>query len=180
MKLFFDTEFTGLHQTTTLVSLGIVDENGRYFYAEFTDYDKSQINDWLQNNIIDNLQFTTDAKWETNGDNFVIVGDSKQIKSALTMWLEKYKDEQIEFWSDVYAYDWVLFNGLLADYSSGYPVLPQNIYYIPFDLATAFKIKGIDPDISRNDYAGGLNVQHNALSDATVIKKCYEKVMEIK
>ena len=29
MKIFFDTEFTGLHKNTTLISIGLVDENGR-------------------------------------------------------------------------------------------------------------------------------------------------------
>lgn len=52
MKVFFDTEFTGLHKNTTLISLGCVDENGRTFYAEFTDYDKSQVDDWINENVI--------------------------------------------------------------------------------------------------------------------------------
>ena len=34
MKIFFDTEFTGLVQNTKLISIGMVDENGRAFYAE--------------------------------------------------------------------------------------------------------------------------------------------------
>ena len=42
-KIFFDTEFTGLHQKTTLISIGLVSEDGREFYAELTDYDKSQV-----------------------------------------------------------------------------------------------------------------------------------------
>ena len=56
-KLFLDTEFTGLHQNTTLISLGIIDENGRKFYAEFYDYSRLQIDDWLQTNVIDNLMY---------------------------------------------------------------------------------------------------------------------------
>lgn len=51
MKLFFDTEFTGLHKDTTLISLGMVDEDGRTFYAEFNDYDKSQCDEWIQKNV---------------------------------------------------------------------------------------------------------------------------------
>ena len=43
MKIFFDTEFTGLHKGTELISIGMVDEVGRTFYAEFNDYDKNQI-----------------------------------------------------------------------------------------------------------------------------------------
>ena len=37
MKIFFDTEFTGLHKNTTLISIGLVAENGKKFYAEFND-----------------------------------------------------------------------------------------------------------------------------------------------
>ena len=55
MKIFFDTEFTGLHQKTTLISIGLISEDGSTFYAEFTDYDKSQIDDWIEKNVIANL-----------------------------------------------------------------------------------------------------------------------------
>ena len=48
MKIFFDTEFTGLHKNTTLISIGLVAENGDKIYAELNDYDKSQIDEWLQ------------------------------------------------------------------------------------------------------------------------------------
>jgi len=40
-KIFFDTEFTGLHQNTTLISIGLISECGKTFYAELTDYDKT-------------------------------------------------------------------------------------------------------------------------------------------
>ena len=43
MKIFFDTEFTGLHKNTTLVSIGMVAENGHTFYAELNDYNHNQI-----------------------------------------------------------------------------------------------------------------------------------------
>lgn len=56
MLLFFDTEFTGLHKDTTIISLGIVAENGRKFYAEFTDYDEIQCDDWIKENVL-NTQF---------------------------------------------------------------------------------------------------------------------------
>ena len=57
MKIFFDTEFTGLHQHTTLISIGLIAEDGRKFYAEFNDYDKSQVDEWMQENVINNLKF---------------------------------------------------------------------------------------------------------------------------
>ena len=57
MKIFFDTEFTGLHKNTTLISIGLVAENGDKIYTELNDYDKSQIDEWLQKNVIDNLMY---------------------------------------------------------------------------------------------------------------------------
>ena len=57
MKIFFDTEFTGLHKNTTLISIGLFDENGRNFYAEFNDYDESQCDDWIQDNVIKYLAY---------------------------------------------------------------------------------------------------------------------------
>ena len=47
MKIFFDTEFTGLHQGTTLISIGMIAEDGRELYCELNDYDKTQIDNCL-------------------------------------------------------------------------------------------------------------------------------------
>lgn len=55
MNLYFDSEFTGLHKNTTLISLGIVAENGKKFYAEFHDYDSQQCDSWIKENVISNL-----------------------------------------------------------------------------------------------------------------------------
>ncbi len=56
--------------------------------------------------------------------------------------------------------------------------IPKAIYYIPFDLCTLFRIKGIDPDVSREEFAEMTkgSQKHNALWDAKVIKKCYKKI----
>ena len=62
MKIFFDTEFTGLHRNTTLISIGLVSENRRTFYAEFNDYNDRQLNDWLKQNVLPHLLHKTDIK----------------------------------------------------------------------------------------------------------------------
>jgi len=78
-------------------------------------------------------------------------------------------------WSDCLSYDWVLFNQLWGHAFS----IPKNIYYIPFDICTLFKVKGIDPDINRERFLEWPDSEqkHNALWDARVIKACYEKLM---
>lgn len=189
-KVFWDSEFTGLHQHTTLISVGLVAETGEYFYAEFEDYDKGQINEWLQANVIDNL-FLTQA-WSIEGalppskkvyQKFECKGDAAKIVEYLNLWLQQF--EQVEMWSDCLAYDWVLFNQLFGHAFN----IPKNVYYIPFDLATLMKAKGVDPDINREEFAGpmievndaynwGAKPKHNALWDAYVIRACYNKLMQ--
>ena len=51
MRVFFDSEFTGLRQDTTLISIGLVAEDGHMFYAELTDYDRNQVYPWLEENV---------------------------------------------------------------------------------------------------------------------------------
>jgi hypothetical protein len=177
MKLFFDTEFTGLHKNTTLISLGIVSEDGRTFYAEFNDYDNTQVDEWIKNNVISNLKFNNyEELFPKTMPRFVPNYELKSYKDfvakSLQDWLCQF--DKIEMWSDCLAYDWVLFNDLFENAFN----IPKNIYYIPFDICTLFKIKGIDPDINREQFVGmESNKKHNALHDAFVIKKCYEKLM---
>lgn len=167
MKIFFDTEFTWLRQNTTLISIWLVSEDWREFYAEFTDYDKHQVDKWIQVNVIENLE------WKKEG---VHVWDTEYIKALLENWFSNF--ESVEIWSDCLSYDWVLFNSLLADFSEWYPKLPSNINYIPFDICTLFKMKWIDPDISREEFSGIGWKKHNALHDAKVIRACYNKLTQ--
>jgi hypothetical protein len=176
MRLFFDTEFTGLHQKTTLVSIGIESEDGKTFYAEFTDYDKSQVDKWLQENVIDKLilnDWDNDKDYEPYSNRVTVSGNTVEIENALGHWLHQF--DSIEIWSDCLSYDWVLFCNIFGHAFN----IPKNIYYIPFDICTLFKARGIDPDINREKFAFGEYVQemkdqkHNALWDAKVIKECY-------
>jgi len=163
MNVFFDMEFTGLHQRTTPISIGLVSEDGQEFYAVFTDYDREQIDPWIAENVIANI-----------GESRVI-GDTAYVVFLLRKWLTQF--DQAVMWSDVYAYDWVLFCELFG----GALKVPKNVYYIPFDLATLFVANYIDPDVNREEYAK-MEVEskywkHNALWDAMVIKACYERAM---
>lgn len=158
MKIFFDTEFTGLHKSTTLISIGIVSEDGRELYYELNDYDKNQIDDWLEDNVIANL------------NNLESI-NTEELRVAIEEFIKPY--DKVEVWSDCLSYDWVLFNQIWGHAFN----IPDKIYYIPFDICTLFKIKGIDPDINREEFANMLegSKKHNALWDAKVIRECYSK-----
>lgn len=172
-KIFFDCEFTGLNQNTALISIGLVSECGRTCYLEFQDYAKHQIDEWLTENVLSKLKFpqATFYKSLSGAGNREATGIVSELRYDLATWLSQFKN--IEIWSDCLAYDWVLFCELFG----GALHIPENIYYIPFDICTLFKIKGIDPDISREDFCGLQGAKHNALHDAEVIKACYKKLM---
>lgn len=182
-KLFLDTEFTGLHKDTSLVSLALVSENDVFFYAEFTDYDRSQIDKWLQDNVVDNLFLKDDELFWTGVDideNTIKRYDSRHVLDNTQGVRYKFKDwlsqfDEVEIWSDCLAYDWVLFNHIFGHAFK----LPRQINYIPFDICTLMKVKGIDPDINREEFARTKveGNKHNALYDAKIIKACYERLV---
>jgi hypothetical protein len=192
MNIFFDTEFTGLHKNTSLISIGLVTENGDEFYAEVEDYDKTQVDVWIQEHVIDNL-FVDKIIYEASSkaikidkkpnpnlpkgrafidhNNMYVKCKHKELKIHLQAWLNQY--DCVEMWSDCLAYDWVLFNNI---FGSAFDI-PNNVYYIPFDICTLFKVMGIDPDINREKFVGIDGMKHNALHDAKIIKACYKKLL---
>jgi hypothetical protein len=182
--LFFDFEFTGLHKKTTPISLGIVSDTGETFYAEWTDYDKSQVDDWLQENVLDNLLLKGEAddRWIPNvTSDMEVLGNAEKIKHCLTTWLEYISQdcEQIVMWYDVGCYDGVLFADIFGHSFN----MPKKIDYQFRDLATLIETKGHDLNhFSRTAYleSKGIEIEgkrHNALYDALQIKAIHESLL---
>lgn len=174
-RIFFDTKFTGLQKNTTLISIGFISECGKQFYAEFADYNKSQLNDWLIENVMSGLSLDKVGVSKLTDNEACVKGDRDFIKDKLEDWLVQF--DEIEMWSDCLGYNWVLF----CDIFGGAQSIPENVYDIPFDLCTLMLIKGEDPDATRVLFAYDelrntkIN-QHNALFDAQLIKLCYDKI----
>lgn len=139
--------------------------------------------------MIKNLIFSDKKHFvESLGNKTYAKGTLSQVREVLTDWFRQLPE--VEIWADVLAYDWVLFCNIFGDAFK----LPSNIFYIPFDVATLLKIKGINPDVPRLKYAfedrqhlecamkkyGIPQVnQHNALVDAIVLKTIYDKTFAI-
>ena len=200
IKIFLDSEFTGLHKDTTLISIGLVSERGDTFYAEFNDYDESQCDDWVKDNVIANLILNSLPNkrsryfnWTPNGKEVNIKGSKSDIAKYLADWFQniqggplswieygdakpkEIKHPTIEIWSDCLAYDWVLFNDL---WGSAFDI-PSCVYYIPFDICTALRLHNMDPDGCREELADLDSseeiIKHNALFDAKIIKQIHDK-----
>lgn len=177
MRVFLDTEFTGLHQSTTLISLGLKAANGKKFYAEFIDFDSNQVDDWIRDNVLQHLLFRDEESKELVLGDYTYVKNTRDVIAVkLAKWLTQFK--HVEIWSDCLAYDAVLFNELFG----GSLNLPTNVDYIFYDICTLFKLFGIDPDISREAFIDSPieGIKHSALYDAEVIEACFNKLVRNK
>lgn len=188
MYIFFDTEFTGLYKDTTLISIGLVTENGDTFYAEFNDYDRTQCDDWIQQNVINNLYGEDKIKRLRKTEyNAYVYGNKQQVAEELKLWLELFKDEEIQFVSDVCHYDFVLLIDLFGQAFD----LPENIsavcHDINQDLALYLGISDKEAfDLNREEFLIDNNYKienvnkHNSLFDAHIIREIYNVVHGLK
>lgn len=173
VKCFFDCEFTQLVPNTTLVSIGIVADNGKEFYAETTDYDQSLVNEWIEENVLENLLLNDfDIVNETVGALTMVKDTTEKVGLKLQEWLNTF--DKVEMWSDVMHYDMYLFQGLMGGAFS----VPSHVDYIGYDIATVMKMFGLDPDLSREAFIDRPieGIKHNSLYDARVIQACYSKL----
>jgi hypothetical protein len=110
-----------------LISIGLIADTGDTFYAELTDYDPDQIDDWLQENVLNNLVLTDrpDNTLVVSGHDVSFKGTQKSSK-ILGRWLNQ--QGPVEIWSDCLAYDWVLFNEIFGHAFK----IPKNVLHIPF------------------------------------------------
>lgn len=187
MNLFFDCEFTGLHKDTTLVSIGIVSENGKKFYAEFSDYDESQCNDWIKENALKHTILagndTLAARLGEDSNTTVVLGSKVDIRYELGEWLKRF--DEVQLVSDVCHYDMVF---LIDIFGTAFG-LPGNVsaacHDINQDIANHYGISDREAfDKSREEIVSELcgefitGDKHNALYDAEVIKAIYEAVID--
>ena len=179
MNIYFDTEFTGLHKNTTLISIGMIAENGQSFYAELIDYDKSQCDDWIRKNIISELLHDNNEIWKEGVADVQLYGMKVDVAFELKKWLRQFST--IQFVSDVSHYDFVL----LIDLFGGAFDLPYNVcascHDINQDIASYLNISEAEAfDENREEILkrAGITIpdgmKHNALYDAKVIKLLYE------
>lgn len=186
MKIFFDTEFTGLHKDTTIISIGMIAENGKKFYAESTDYDGKQCDDWIQDNVLAYtiLQGNEDMAKALGEDTntTVVIGCIDSILHELKEWLSQFNE--VQFVSDVCHYDFVL---LIDLFGTAFD-LPENVsascHDINQDIARHYGISEREAfDKSREEIIAELcsepiyGIKHNSLYDAEVIKAIYEEVV---
>lgn len=183
--IFFDTEFTGLHKNTTLISIGLISDEGKRFYAELTDFDETQCNEWIEKNVLDNLILSGNEDMaKALGDDCmttVVLGNKECVRKELLEWLSNFGDD-IQLVSDVAHYDMVLLTDLLAESALELPeYINPYCHDINQDIAMILDVT----DKAAFNYSReklltdrGITLpvgeKHNSLYDAEVIKAIHD------
>lgn len=188
MLLFFDMEFTRLSQDTMPISLGIISEDGRQFYAEFTDFNERECDQWVKSEVLENLYTYNKNVYDAPYIENFHVGAISDIRKALIIWLNQFDD--IQFVSDVCHYDFVLLITILTNGGTAL-CLPKKIsavcHDINQDIARHFIISDAEAfDMRREEIMDGMcnpddvvtGNKHNSLYDAKVIRAIYHEITQ--
>ena len=199
MKLFFDTEFTGLHKNTTLISVGIAAEDGRRFYGVLNDFDRTQCTKWINENVlkgsVEDLLCIPVSIIEDIGEDgkyrdfWIASGNKRLVSIHLNRWLNWIGGyDSIQFVSDVCHYDFVLLIDLITNGGTAFD-LPGNIspvcHDMNQDIARFYKVTDAEAfDMDReqimNDLCGQDYIvkgnKHDAMYDAEVMRAIWREV----
>jgi len=104
VRFFYDTEFIEDGATIELVSIGIVGEDGREYYAVSSEFDPDRANDWVKANVLDKLPDRGSAAWKP------LATIRTEVFEFLTA-----PGNKPELWAWVGAYDHVVLAQLWGD-----------------------------------------------------------------
>ena len=139
MKVWFDTEFMEDGKTIELLSIGLIREDGKTFYAEPEEADHSTANDWVKANVLPYLR-----------------PSMRMNRTAIKWSLIEFCGEKPELWAYYCAYDWValcqLF-GTMMDLPKGWPMYCRDVKQLCDSLG--------NPKLPEQ-----ASKEHNALNDA--------------
>lgn len=145
MRYFYDTEFIEDGRTIELVSIGIVAEDGREYYAVSTDFDSAKANSWVRDNVLAKLPNPNDPVWKSRDT----------IRSEVFEFLTVGRGNP-ELWAWVGAYDHVVLAQLWGDMAG----LPREIPRYTRELRQYWEMAG------RPGLPKAPDDSHDALVDA--------------
>lgn len=182
MKYFFDTEFIEWAGGIQLVSIGIVAEDGRKFYAESCTFDERLADPWVHANVLSKLvsrdhsprnpwtgqshlhivNTTTVCTMSNPSKAFdYVFGTEQFIKECLLELLHKDKDGMPEFYAYYASYDWVVFCRIFGRMID----LPRYFPKFVRDLKQMMVERNLTQDWKRRVCPDPVG-EHNALVDA--------------
>lgn len=179
MNYYLDTEFIEHAGGIELVSIGIVSEDGKKFYAESSDFNPELADDWVRENVFKKLYvnpFDADKRKELaenagmTGNHDMLYGSNKTIADAILRFIG---DENPVFYADYAAYDWVVFCrlfGRLVD-------KPKHFPYFAMDTQQMLKERGLDAAWVKENCPEPENA-HNAFVDAMYVRDLHHAIIK--
>jgi hypothetical protein len=153
MRYFLDTEFieSGGRKPIHLLSIALVSEAGREYYAESADAPRSEANEWVKANVFPSL-------------NKILPKPEYQIVRDILTFCNPATYGKPEFWGYYADYDWVVFCQLFGSMSQ----LPKDYPMYCRDL------KQWCDDLGNHQLPEQGKNEHHALSDARWNRRVYE------
>ncbi len=160
MRYFYDTEFHEDGRTIDLISIGIVAEDGREFYAVSYDADYTRIvkHPWLMDNVMNSIEHNVIKTFGGDSVDLLITDEHAMTRRAIREELIKFigNDFNAELWAYYADYDHVALSQLFGTMLN----LPSHFPMYTLDIKQHWVYKG-KPQMPRQ--ADG---EHNALDDA--------------
>lgn len=152
-RYFYDCEFIEDGRIIDLVSIGVVDEFGREFYAISTEFDDRAAVPWVRRNVLDRLPSPGHPAWRTRER----IRD--ELHEFLVEPLRGGSAVEIELWAWYAAYDHVV----LAQLWGRMPALPREIPRFTKDLRQLWDDKGRPPlpDAEEQRHDALVDARHN-------------------
>ncbi|WP_028932973.1 polyadenylate-specific 3'-exoribonuclease AS [Pseudonocardia spinosispora] len=145
MRFFYDCEFIEDGRTIELISIGVVDADGREFYAVSTEFDDRKAGAWVRANVLPKLPSPADPAWRSR----------TAIRDDLLDFLTR-PGEDIELWAWIAAYDHVV----LCQLWGAMPALPRPLPRFTRELRQRWE------DAGRPHLPSPPQDAHDALADA--------------
>jgi hypothetical protein len=148
VRFFYDTEFIEDGVTIDLVSIGVVDERGREFYAVSTEFDPAKAGPWVREHVLPKLPSPADPAWRSR----------EQIRKELLDFIGKPRDG-VQLWAWFAAYDHVA----MAQLWGAMPELPRQLPRFTRDLRQRWEDLGKPklPDAPANAHDALADARHN-------------------
>lgn len=158
MIYFLDTEFieSGPRKPIHLLSIALVSETGREYYAESADAPRVEANDWVRVNVFPLL-------------NKILPTPDYQIAKDILAFCNPQKYGKPEFWGYYADYDWVVFCqlfGAMSQLPEGFPMYCRDLKQWCDDLG--------NPTLPAQD-----REEHHALVDARWNRRAWKFLREI-
>ena len=144
-KFFYDCEFVEDGKSVDLVSIGMVDEAGREFYAVSTEFDPARATQWVRRHVLNKLPPPADPAWRSRS----------AIREDLYAFLTA-PGRPVELWAWFAAYDHVV----LAQLWGSMPELPRDVPRLTREIRQHWEAAGCPP------IPGPGTDRHDALADA--------------